>query len=284
MKKAMLCVLFTLSYFCSFPQTSIESYMLTGDSLMENKENKLAIEAYTSVIKLDPFNAQAYFKRGNAHFIRHENKDAMKDYNQAIKLDSTIADAFNNRGLLRYRLNNTEGGRLDMMYANKLKRNEGTIKNSLLETITEYRRVVEVDNLSKEEIYKGVKEWILKSFNEPASITETDDHSSAIFTIILKPYAVSNVSRIGFVIPYKMKITIKANKAKIELSEAHCYQNGKYPKDDKIDLGMLSNENPVQGFITKNKWNAIKEDVDGQFNRILNGFENIKLFKRADGF
>ena len=58
-----------------------------------------AIEAYTSVIAIDPNGAAAYNNRGVAYANKGQHDRAIEDYNKAIALNPNGADAYNNRGV-----------------------------------------------------------------------------------------------------------------------------------------------------------------------------------------
>lgn len=58
-----------------------------------------AIEAYSDVIKIDPYHASVYYNRGNAYRKRGEVDLAIKDYTTAIQLKLNFLGVYYNRGL-----------------------------------------------------------------------------------------------------------------------------------------------------------------------------------------
>ncbi|HAP66688.1 MAG TPA: hypothetical protein DCQ99_02495 [Nitrospinae bacterium] len=63
-----------------------------------NGEHDKAIEAFTSVIALDPNFSEAYGNRGNVYADKGQYDRAIEDYNKAIAIDPNDALAYNNRG------------------------------------------------------------------------------------------------------------------------------------------------------------------------------------------
>ena len=70
-----------------------------GNFLMMLKQTKIAIEAYSYVVELNPNNAVAYNNRGVAYDQRGRFDKAMKDYETSIALNPDFAEAYNNRGV-----------------------------------------------------------------------------------------------------------------------------------------------------------------------------------------
>jgi len=48
---------------------------------------------FNQAIRLDPNNADAYYRRGDAYFWKQDYDRAIVDFNQAIRLDPNNADA-----------------------------------------------------------------------------------------------------------------------------------------------------------------------------------------------
>lgn len=62
-------------------------------------DKEMAIADYTQAIKLDPKNAENYFRRGNAYSLQKKYDLAIADYDQTIKLASSGSSSRNNRDL-----------------------------------------------------------------------------------------------------------------------------------------------------------------------------------------
>ena len=70
-----------------------------GNILMMLEQLDMAIEAYSSAINLNPYNANAYNNRGVAYDSLGSADMAIADYSMAIKLKPNLAEAYNNRGI-----------------------------------------------------------------------------------------------------------------------------------------------------------------------------------------
>ncbi len=65
---------------------------------LRQAEGQIAIEDYDETIRLNPNDAEAYFKRGNAYYNLNKEKRAIEDYDKAIRLNPQFAEAYHNRG------------------------------------------------------------------------------------------------------------------------------------------------------------------------------------------
>src|SRR5215469_10046479 len=61
-------------------------------------DNELAIADYNEAIRINPDDADAFYRRGNAWREMGDNARAIADYDEAIRLDPNHASALNNRG------------------------------------------------------------------------------------------------------------------------------------------------------------------------------------------
>ncbi len=61
-----------------------------------------AREAFSQVIKKNPNDAAAYFRRGNSNYALREYQAALKDYSSAIERNPNDADIYYRRGNAYY--------------------------------------------------------------------------------------------------------------------------------------------------------------------------------------
>lgn len=146
----------------------------------------------------------------------------------------------------------------------------------------EFIKIIELPKVDKRKLYQLTNIWINKTYDRQTLDIPLIDTLSSTYKIVLKPNTTSNLTRIGFLITYNVEINIKDEKIKLEITDAHCYENGNTSSSKKNDLGLLAKKYPIEGFITQNKWVAIQEDIELQFNRILTSFENIKNYELDD--
>ena len=69
-----------------------------GNAFGKNKQLNLALQDFSSVIQIDPEDADAYYNRGLTNRKLERFDEALSDYNQAIKINPRYAKAYNNRG------------------------------------------------------------------------------------------------------------------------------------------------------------------------------------------
>ena len=67
---------------------------------MKQGEYQEAIDDYTSAIKINPDDADAYVNRGAAYHNLGKHQEAIDDFNTAIKINPDYAKAYYNRGML----------------------------------------------------------------------------------------------------------------------------------------------------------------------------------------
>ncbi|MGI8503996.1 MAG: tetratricopeptide repeat protein [Hassallia sp.] len=79
-----------------------------GDECFQKKEYEAAIDNYNAALKLNPHDAEVYYKRGLARYYLVDDEKAIADYNQAIKINPKYAKAYNKLGLARYELGDYE--------------------------------------------------------------------------------------------------------------------------------------------------------------------------------
>ena len=97
--KKLLLVLLALPLL-GFGQTA-EEYFNKAEDYVENEQYQLAIDNYTSAIKINPDYAKAYNNRGSAYANLENYKAAIADYTSAIRINPDFASAYKNRGLAK---------------------------------------------------------------------------------------------------------------------------------------------------------------------------------------
>ena len=71
----------------------------TGKTLAERGEEAAAIAAFTTAIRLDAEQGEAYFRRGDLYENRGDYVRAVADYSEVIRVEPQIVEAYNNRGI-----------------------------------------------------------------------------------------------------------------------------------------------------------------------------------------
>ena len=102
--KKLLLVLLALPLL-GFGQTA-EEYFNKALDYAENEQYQLAIDNYTSAIKIDPDFVFAYINRGIAYDELENYTAAIADYTSALKINPDYASAYYNRGLTYQNLEN----------------------------------------------------------------------------------------------------------------------------------------------------------------------------------
>lgn len=81
----------------------IVAYFKLGMHFSKQQDWEHAINAFTSIIELDPEDAYAYDRRGIAYGEIGKYEESLNDFNTAISINDTFAGAYNNRGLSYYK-------------------------------------------------------------------------------------------------------------------------------------------------------------------------------------
>ena len=97
--KKLLLILLALPLI-GFGQTA-EEYFNKAYDYAENEQYQLAIDNYTSALKINSDFSEAYYKRGNAYEKLKNYTAAIADYTSAIKINPDYADAYMNRGITK---------------------------------------------------------------------------------------------------------------------------------------------------------------------------------------
>ena len=121
MRKIIICIFLVLTFLCStaMSMTAVD-WDKKANKLWDDKKYtnpKKAIEYLNNAIKLQPNNAETYFKRGAAHVNLGQYHQAFEDFNKAIGLKQDYAYAYNNRGIIYLMQGNKELGCRDAQKA-----------------------------------------------------------------------------------------------------------------------------------------------------------------------
>ena len=76
-----------------------ELWFAKAEKAYNKKDYPEAIKNFNEVIKKNPKNKEALYKRGLSYLFLEQADEAISDFSEVIKLDSNHIDAFNNRGL-----------------------------------------------------------------------------------------------------------------------------------------------------------------------------------------
>jgi hypothetical protein len=143
--------------------------------------------------------------------------------------------------------------------------------------------IVNVPDASKDELYKRVKLWISSAYRSGKTVTDLDDKSGDVYTIILKASHFTTVKYFGQVNNdennYTSTIKIKDNKVKIEISDWFNLGNHGYGS------GLFTNVKAGYG-VPKTVWEQNKDQVKEFTKQLLNAFSNEMMnpIKSKDDF
>ena len=129
-----------------YTEYKAEDYFSLGVDAHQKQEFERAIKYYSTVIELNPDDANAYNNRGAARSNLGDYKGAIEDYDKATELNPDYVGAYNNRGAARSKLGNYKGAIEDYNKAIELNPNHANAY---------YKRGVAKGNLSN---YKGTIE------------------------------------------------------------------------------------------------------------------------------
>jgi tetratricopeptide (TPR) repeat protein len=119
MKKLLLLLIFILSNFVLFSQTS-DDYCLKASEHIKIKDYKSAILEFNKAIDLNQENAWAYYCRGIAKNMLKDYRGAITDINKAIYYDPKSGHFYISRGIVKIKLNQLEDACLDFGKAGEL--------------------------------------------------------------------------------------------------------------------------------------------------------------------
>ena len=80
------------------PTPGASSYYNKGIDYYDDGKYQLAVNEFTTAIRLNPSFTNAYFNRGNAYYELDQYGRVVQDFNKVIQLDPNYAAAYHNRG------------------------------------------------------------------------------------------------------------------------------------------------------------------------------------------
>jgi serine/threonine protein kinase/regulator of sirC expression with transglutaminase-like and TPR domain len=83
-----------------------------------------AMEAFNNSIRLNPKDAETFYRRANTNYDLKKYDDAIADYSQAINLDQNYIKAYFNRGLTRFEIKDLRGAIADYTQLLKIQPND----------------------------------------------------------------------------------------------------------------------------------------------------------------
>jgi len=98
---------------------------------MKSKNYTESLLAYNKAIDLDPADAMTFNNRGYLHQIMKKYTDAIKDYSSAINIDSNYISALVNRGISRMEINQFKDAKKDFRRCVLLDENSGELRRFL---------------------------------------------------------------------------------------------------------------------------------------------------------
>lgn len=106
-------------------------YRFRGDSYAALGDMKNALEDYDSGIRLDPSNADVYYKRATLHREAGRHEDAIADFSAVIDIKPGYGEAFRSRGLSYSELGEAARALQDYEKARELIPDDPVIKEKL---------------------------------------------------------------------------------------------------------------------------------------------------------
>lgn len=96
--------------------TTQEIHHRAADALLQGRLFE-ALQGFSEVLKLEPYNASAFYNRGTVHYLRREFELALQDFTSALKHRPGFAAAAMNRGVVFSNLGRLEEAMTDLNQA-----------------------------------------------------------------------------------------------------------------------------------------------------------------------
>lgn len=100
-----------------------KAYNNRGKLKQELGDLEGALADINQAIQLDPFYSEAFENLGNLKILTFDFKEAIEIYNKAIQINSTSTIAYHNRGVAKIKFGDTDGGLMDIQYAEEIRKN-----------------------------------------------------------------------------------------------------------------------------------------------------------------
>ena len=114
-----------------------------------------ALQGFNAVLKLQPFNALAYYNRGNIRYLRREFELALQDYTAALKYRPGFAAASMNRGIAFSNLERLDEALADLDRASELDPSNSDVffnraivhvkRGAMDKALADYDKIVQLD-------------------------------------------------------------------------------------------------------------------------------------------
>jgi Flp pilus assembly protein TadD len=134
--------------------TTQEIHDRAADALLQGRLFE-ALRGFDEVLKIEPFNAAAYYNRGNARYLRREFELAVRDFTAALNYKPGFSAAAMNRGVAFSNLNRLEEALADLNSAAELDPSNPDVffnrtivhvkRGSLDEALADYEKIVLLD-------------------------------------------------------------------------------------------------------------------------------------------
>ena len=145
--------------------------------------------------------------------------------------------------------------------------------------------VVNIESLSKEDLYVQVKNWIKDTYNTPSAVIKSEIEYKKIRIQGTKKNAISHkilLSNFVYDILYSIEISVRDGKYKFDPIGTQYWQNGsKYTSAGYVDISIFNSENLSHYYFQKGSkkgrlretWRSFPNQLETHFNNL-----NISLF------
>jgi tetratricopeptide (TPR) repeat protein len=186
------------------PQTAYDFRRRGSAFLFDYKNYNAAIADFTSAIKLNPNDVDAWFVRGRAYYYSNDYNSAINDFSEVIRLNPKFGDAYNNRGSCQYALLNDDEAISDFTIALSINpevsavyNNRGLIyleRKEYFKAIDDFNKSIELDEHNTSVYYNKAKayfylqdiEQCLINLEKAALIVTREDPNIGIIRAQLK--------------------------------------------------------------------------------------------------
>jgi tetratricopeptide (TPR) repeat protein len=157
-----------LENFKLFTYYDYHKYILLGDECINNQDYQGAINNYSQALKLNPKNAQIYFKRAEIHHHLGNFQNAINDYSRAIYINPKDAYSYNNRGIIYEKFGYIHHAINDYEAALRINPKEAVVYLNLAIT---YYNLNEIDRIYIDEIgWMDIDEITISYLNQALNI------------------------------------------------------------------------------------------------------------------
>jgi hypothetical protein len=152
-----------------------------------------------------------------------------------------------------------------------------------------YSKVIEIPNTPKNQLYNSVKQWLASTYKSLNNVTQLDDKDNGVFigkgTMTWRSETFSMQCSTGY-IDYQIKVQVKDNKLKIELSDFQ--HHAKITSSSACTLGLITDKEEYKSGIFGgpfNKvWNQMKTDTKNYFDEMSNSLQTSFKSSKKDDF